>query len=202
MTTFQENQKASSTDKILILKKIIGNGATRECYQHPSFSDKCIKIVIKGKSDKILKRELKYYPIIKATLNNFIVKYDNKLVQTDKGIGLVCELVKDENNKLSPSLLSYLKTHSIDKELESELHYFTYQLIEHRLYFYDFNLKNFVVQQKNGKKHLKYIDLKSYENNKSWTFLKLEKIFPPLAELIMIRRLKRLYKTLGMNFFK
>lgn len=50
------------------------------------------------------------------------------------------------------------------------------------------------------KRELKYY--KSYENNKSWTFLKLEKIFTPLAERIMIRRLKRLYKMLGIEWFQ
>jgi len=187
---------------ILILKDLIGKGATRECYLHPTDANKCVKIPIKCNNTKTLTRELKYYFIIKSTINEFIVEYDQTLVETNKGLGLVCELLKDDNGKLSKPITFYINNGTIDKELQSEFHYFVYQLIEHKLYFYDFNLKNFVVQIKNGKKNLKYIDLKSYDNNKSWTFLKLEKIISPLAEKIMIRRLKRLYKMLGMEWFQ
>ena len=186
---------------MLILEKCIGKGATRECYRHPADASKCVKVLIKNTDTSILKRELKYYSLIKSTMNELVVEYDRELVKTNKGLGLVCELLKDDDGKLSKPITFYIKNGKIDKELASEFYYFTYQLIEHELYFYDFNLNNFVVQVKDGKKQLKYIDLKSYENNKSWTFLKLEKIFTPLAERIM-RRLKRLYKMLGIEWFQ
>lgn len=186
---------------MLILKDLIGKGATRECYLHPFDANKCVKVPIDGKNTKILERELRYYDFIKATMNGLVVEYDRELVTTNKGLGLVCELLKDDNGELSKPITFYIKNGRIDKELESEFHYFVYQLIENQLYFYDFNLNNFVIQVKNGKKKLKYIDLKSFDNNKSWTFLKLEKIISSLAEIIMTRRLKRLYKMLGIDFF-
>ena len=88
------------------------------------------------------------------------------------------------------------------KELKTELDFFVYNLIQHDLFFYDFNLKNFVIQIKNGKKKLKFIDLKSFESNKSWSFLKMEILIPQLARTIMIRRIKRLYQMLGIELFQ
>lgn len=59
-------------------------------------------------------------------------------------------------------------------------------------------LKNFVVQIKDGRKNLYYTDLKSLNNYKSWSFLKLEKIIPSLAKYLMVRRIKRLLIQLKM----
>lgn len=194
--------EVSQSEDVLMLTEFIGKGATRECYLHPINNNKCVKVLINNKSTKILERELHHSFVIQAILGNLVVAYDRQLVQTDKGIGLVCELLKDDNGQFSKPIRAYIKNGKIDSELKEEMDYFVNQLLAHKLYFYDFNLNNFVVQIKKGKKKLKYIDLKSYENNKSWTFLKLEKFISPLAESIMVRRLKRLYKMLGINYYK
>ncbi|MDD4556446.1 MAG: YrbL family protein [Alphaproteobacteria bacterium] len=183
---------------MLILENCIGNGAVRECYIHPFDKSKCVKVLSSSKDYRILKREIKYYPYIQAILGDFIVEYENELVQTNKGLGLVCELLRDDNDELSKPISSY----KMDKELKTELDFFVYNLIQHDLFFYDFNLKNFVVQIKNGEKKLKFIDLKSFESNKSWSFLKMEILIPQLARTIMIRRIKRLYQMLGIELFQ
>ncbi|MBE6453168.1 MAG: hypothetical protein E7012_06760 [Alphaproteobacteria bacterium] len=186
-------------DNMLVLKVLIGHGATRYCYLHPDKDDKCVKILKKSNNIQIMKRELQTYLNVKSTLNDLLPEYENTLVKTDKGMGVVCELLKDDDGQLSKPIFYYIKDGKVDEDIISELYYFVYQLMEHDLYFYDFNLKNFVIQIKNGHKKLKYIDLKSYDNNKSWTFLKLEKIFDPLAKIIMQRRLQRLFKMLGIE---
>ena len=182
--------KNTIQDNILILKDLIGQGATRECYLHPVRTDKCVKVLKKSLDEKILEREIKTYFKVKYLLDDFIPQYDGVLADTDKGKGLVCELFRGDNGQLSKPIGYYIKNGKIDDEIIRELYYFVYQLMDHDLYFYDFNLNNFVIQIKNGQKKLKYIDLKSYDNNKSWTFLKLEKIFDFLAKIIMQRRFK------------
>lgn len=186
-------------DDILILMDLIGQGATRECYLHPIRTDRCVKVLKKSLNEKILEREIKTYFKVKYLLDDLIPQYDGVLAETDKGKGLVCELFRDDNGQLSKPISYYIKKGKVGKDIVRELYYFAYQLMEHDLYFYDFNLKNFVVQIKNGQKKLKYVDLKSYDNNKSWTFLKLEKIFDSLAKIIMQRRLQRLFKMLGIE---
>ena len=66
------------------------------------------------------------------------------------------------------------------------------------LFFYDFNLRNFVVQIKRGESRLYYIDLKSFDSYKPWTFLHLEKISNTIARRIMAHRLKRLLMMIGI----
>ncbi len=175
---------------MLILKEFIGQGAVRECYRHPQNKNKCVKILKNSNDLKILKRELEIFLAVKNDLGKFILNYDDKLVMTNKGFGLVCELLTDDDGTLSKPVYHYFNNGKVYAELQRQFYYFIYQLIEHNLYFYDFNLDNFIIQKQNQSLNLKYIDLKSFENNKSWTFLKLEKIISPLAEAIMKRRLK------------
>ena len=193
-------KKKEKQDNFLVLSILIGQGATRECYLHPSKFNKCVKILKNSKNKKILERELRTYFVVKSFLGDLLPTYENVLVDTNKGVGVVCELFRDDDGKLSKPISYYAKNSEMDDEIISELYHFAYQLVEHDLYFYDFNLKNFVIQIKQGQKKLKYIDLKSYNNNKSWTFLKLEKIFSFLAKIIMQRRLKRCFKLLNINF--
>ncbi|MBR1777231.1 MAG: hypothetical protein IJ752_01420 [Alphaproteobacteria bacterium] len=181
---------------MLILEKCIGKGAVRECYVHPTNKNKCVKVLLKKKDCPVFEREFKNYSFIKEFLNDYIIDYDKDLVETNKGFGMVCELLRDDDGTVSKMIFE----HEINDEIKKGLDLFVYQLLEHNLFFYDFNLNNFVVQIKDGKKKLKYIDVKSFERNKSWCFLKLENIFSLLARIVMIRRLKRLYKELGFNF--
>lgn len=185
---------------MLHLTELIGHGATRESYRHPLDRNKCVKILI-GKDDpEYLKHEIKHYPRLKKILGDFIVQYDTALVDTDKGSGLVCELLQDDNGELSQSLNIYKVLHGLDADIKNQLDRFVSILLKHNLFFYDFNMKNFVVQIKNGTQQLKYIDLKSYRSNKSWAFLKLESFVHPFARIIMLRRLKRLYQVLDLPF--
>ena len=88
----------------------------------------------------------------------------------------------------------------MNEQIIAEINAFTALLLKNNLFFYDFNLMNFVVQNKKGHFRLRYIDMKSFENYKSWSFLGLEKISPAIARHIMIRRLKRMYKLLNLPF--
>ncbi len=187
---------------MLILKDFIGKGATRNCFLHPENPDKCVKVLINPKKTKLLQRELNTYRFLRERMQKFIAEYDPEPAVTDKGLGLVCELLKNDDGSLCKPIWKFVRNGRLDPTLDGQIYDFTQTLLKNKLYFYDFNLNNFVVQINNGVKKLKYIDLKSYNSNKSWTFLKLEKVFSPLAEMIMVRRLKRFYKYCGLNFVK
>jgi len=60
-------------------------------------------------------------------------------------------------------------------------------------------MKNFVVQKSGQQKKIKYIDLKSFNKSKFWTFLKLEYYIKPFARFAMRKRIKRLYKELEIK---
>ncbi|MCM1322634.1 MAG: hypothetical protein NC218_00420 [Acetobacter sp.] len=57
-------------------------------------------------------------------------------------------------------------------------------------------MQNFIVQVKDGQKRVYYIDLKSFEKYKPWTFLGLERVVTPFARYCMRRRLDCLFDKL------
>ncbi|MBO4520977.1 MAG: hypothetical protein J5787_07200 [Alphaproteobacteria bacterium] len=180
---------------MLILEKRIGLGAVRECYEHPTDKAKCVKVLLPHAGLSVFERELKNYTAVKDVLKDFVIPCEKELVETNKGPGMICDLITDDNGEISQMIFNYKK----DAEVKEKLDAFAALLLTHKLFFYDFNMYNFVVQIKNGKKNLKYIDLKSFRRNKSWCFLKLENVFDFLARTIMTRRLKRLYRDLGIE---
>lgn len=184
---------------MLELKNFIAKGATRICFQHPKDENLCIKVVVRFKEIDVLSKELKVYNYIKQELKDCIVEYQNQLVDTNLGKGIVLSLLRDDDNSYSKTLNYYHKTNNIDKEIISELYHFAYKLIAHDIFFYDFNLNNFTIQIRNNKKKLYYTDLKSFESYKSWGYLKLEKIIPSLARHIMKKRLHKMFKSLNIK---
>ncbi len=175
---------------MITINKIIGKGANRLCFEHPEDNSKCIKIAIDSKST--LFHEFNVYKQVKNYIGEYLPKYEEKMVHTNFGIGLVCQAIKDDNGQFAKHLSYYVKKSVVDNNLKLQIINFAEDLIRHDIFFYDFNLYNFVVQIKNEKKYLYYIDLKSFENYKPLTFLRLEKIITPLARWLMKRRLKRL----------
>lgn len=95
---------------MIILTELIGKGATRDCYQHPTDANKCIKILSRPQNISLLARELKYYPLIRQTMGNFTARYDNQLVETNRGPGLVCELFRDDDGSIQNRLTFMWKT--------------------------------------------------------------------------------------------
>ncbi len=187
---------------MLKLSKFIGKGESRICFEHPDNRNKCVKVSVRHKESHLLEKELKNSLKIKPYLGDFILNYEKKLVDTDQGVGLVCELLRDDNGECSKALAYYLARGEFDDELKKQVWRFYYNLLAHDVFVYDFNLGNFMVQIKNGRKYLKYTDLKSFENCKSWTFLKLERVFPFLAHFIMHRRLKKFFSVIGLSTHK
>lgn len=182
---------------MLILRDFIGKGATRLCFAHPQCLRKCVKVCVRSRDAHLLEEELRTYSFVKSYLNEYIPEYDGELVDTNFGKGLVCEMLKDDDGMCSKTLEHYCGGRPAAPEIIGQLWHFAYCLAEHDIFFYDFNMKNFVVQQKNGKPCLRFTDLKSYNDYKPWTFLRLEKLVTPLARYLMLRRLKKLFSALG-----
>ncbi len=184
---------------MLILTKFIGKGATRICFEHPHNPEKCVKVVVRFKESKLLKREIDTYYKIQSFMNDFLLKYEPRLVETNIGIGLVCELLKNDDGTYSMPLGEYLKENSLNEDLIHQLYMFACNLTRHQIFFYDFNLNNFMVQIKKGRPYLKYTDLKSYNRYKPLICLRLERLSDTLACHIMKRRLKRMFHKLGIE---
>ncbi len=181
---------------MLNLQKFIGKGSSRICFEHPDDPNKCVKIALKPQNETQLFVELKAYKQAAPYLGDYIIHYEPNLVSTNLGRGLVCELLRNDDDTFAKPLTAYVGHLPLDAEIVEQLWNFSYCLLAHDIFFYDFNLQNFVVQLTDGHPKLRYIDIKSFNNYKSWTFLKFEKLCAGLARYLMLRRLKRLFKTL------
>lgn len=184
---------------MLILTDFLGKGSTRLCFKHPTKTGKCVEIPSRFKEADFFDREIHTFYTAKSVLNDFVAQTAPCLVDTNLGKGLECEAFFDDDGSPSKPLGYYITNGKICPELAEQLNFFAYNLLAHDLFFYDFNLNNFVVQIKNGKKQLKYIDMKSFCRYKGWCFLKLENIISPLARILVKRRLKRLFGLCGLK---
>lgn len=186
---------------MLYLHGLIGKGGIRECYRHPFRKDKCVKIAQKKEWIPELLREAQTAQLIAPYLNDFIIDYDNELVETNKGPGLVCTLVCDDRGGPAPTLGTFLQRGNSISQVERQLNSFINRLISCDIFFYDLNLGNFVVTGSHPKsKKLFFIDLKSLHKNGYLGFLKMERYIAPLARIIMFRRIRRLYRSFGLQF--
>ena len=115
-------------------------------------------------------------------------------METNLGPGLVCEIIKDDDGTPSRMLTDCIAAKIVNKRTLAQLAIFGKLVIEHGIPFYDMNPNHFLVQIKNGKQRLLYVDLKYYNDYKPWVYLHLEKVIPLLSRMIVKRRLQRLFK--------
>lgn len=183
---------------MLTLNKMISEGAFRVCYEHPENPKWCIRVAKKQDNLKVLKLELENYRKVKAHLAAYLTAYEEELVDTDLGLGLVSELLRDDDGKISQPVYQYAE--NMDSDLSRQLKDFFSILVYTQTFFFDFNLKNFIVRIKDGRKQLKFIDLKSLNKNRSWSFLQMERVIPALAMWKMKRRIKRFYEEISQPY--
>ncbi len=180
---------------MLILKKPLAEGMMRTCWLHPRDEQKCVKVAKKKSDVKILEKELRVYQKVKATLAPFICQYDDLLVETNRGPGLICELVCDDAGKAAQNLSTFLKQEGCDDSLKQHFDTFFKIILQNNFYFTDFNLDNFLVFYKDKEITIRYIDLKSYRDTKA--AIKLEIVFPFLWRIKTLRRMRYFYHRLG-----
>ena len=185
------------------LQDYIGGSAVRQCFRHPEDEDKCVKVVKNKKDIPGLMREVRISNLVRPYLEDYIVRYEDELVETDKGPGLVCTLVRDEvSGAVSPALAVYQEKGGCIADIEADLREILRRLVEHNLFFYDFNRGNFVVKtERGGRRRLVFIDLKGFHKNSYSGFLKMERYIAPLARIIMFRRMRTLYRQLELPVF-
>lgn len=177
---------------MLRLEHFLGKGATRLCFYHPDTPEKCVKVAMRHKNMPQLQHELQAVRACKDALSSYLPEYDPELVPTTLGPGLVCEIIRNDDGSLSPSLSEYARHTPLNKRLMAQILLFARTILEHNIPLYDFNPANFVVQTRQGRCLLRLTDLKTYNSYKPWVYLHLELVVPALSKLIVKRRLKRL----------
>jgi len=201
--------------KKLILEKLISTGRTRLIYEHPEDEKLLVKVPrpysVFGDSRRHIsarallktfmpnrfsgnKRELAAYKKTKILLSDYLPKHGEFLVETNFGKGLVAQKIIDECGRTSIPLETYLTINeTIDAALLRAFEQFFQTLITHRLYFYDFNRKNFVIQQNNSDLKLFFTDLKGYRKDRA--LIPLTCLHPNIAKAKMLRRINAFHET-------
>ncbi len=178
---------------MLILKDLISHGRVRACYYHPKNNRLCVKVALKKTHNKLLKKEIKNNRLFQKTIDPYVPRY-YKLVQTNKGLGLITDLVYDDDNRLSPRLTDWVRSgKKITKEMVAQFDDFFTRLLRYKLWFYDFNNENFLIRTHKGKQYVYFVDTKSLNRHNSWSTLKLEYFLPFFARRRMQRRIQRFY---------
>ena len=185
---------------MLYLQKRIGHGRTHDCWLHPLDENLCVKVNLEDRQSNPQLYEIHVYERVTNLLPGLIAKIHPELVETDKGLGLVSDIVRDGDGKISPSLHEYFKNGGDAKEILRPLNRIIKRMIVRDLFFFDFNKGNFVVQTLHGKKQVIITDIKSLNRTGFKGYLHLERVFAPLARIIIFRRIRKLYKELGLDF--
>ncbi len=189
---------------MIFLKDYIGGSAVRECYRHPLYEDKCVKVVKNRRDLPELLREIRVSKLAAPYLGDYIVGYEENLTETDRGPGMVCGLVRnDDDGAVAPALEHCPRGDlKLGGDMERDLREILRRLIDFSLFFYDFNEGNFVVKKTpSGRRKVVFIDLKGFHKNGYMGYLKMERHIAPLARTIMFRRMRRLYRELGFDEF-
>jgi hypothetical protein len=181
---------------MLNLTYIINKGARRLCLRHPDDSKKCVKVAMNYRHVWQLENELEGYKKTKHLLADFLPEYEEELVETNLGPGLVCELVQNDDGTVAPWLVDDLRAQKVSQEVIDQLHRYADIVIKNNIPLYDPNPCNFLIQKKNGKERVVFSDMKSYNDYKPWVYLHLEKVIPALNRRILRRRLNKLFQKL------
>lgn len=188
---------------MLKLERIINKGGRRLCLYHPEDSGKCVKVAMNYKHEWQLQNELDAYRKTKHLLKDFLPEYETELVPTNLGPGLVCELITDEDGTPSRWLHDYIgKEGGITPEMIAQLREYADIIISNIIPFYDPNTCNFLVQNKGGKRRIVFTDMKSYDDYKPWSYLRLEKVIPAIKKHIIRKRMNVLFQKLGVSMEK
>ena len=135
---------------MLHLEKFISKGGSRLCFAHPQDPKLCVKVPIQPIHAAGLQQELDTYLLVKEELSDYIVSYQPKLVETQLGWGLVCELIRNDDGNYAPDLIHHLIAKGCSDEVHAQLNSFAKLILEKDIFFFDFNWGNFLVQTNDG----------------------------------------------------
>lgn len=200
---FNKNRKLffNDTKRIFFLKEddAFASGSERICYIlaiHEKIY--CIKITYRGnRKNKQNEKEYSYYSFLKNSgVDTSRLLNCHGWLNTNKGKGLLFDLVVDFCGGVASTLESYLDRYGIDKKLENELILLKNYIIKNNIIVCDLKEKNILVQWVSKEEFtLRVIDgvgnkdlfkIASY-----WKFIGRKKI---------IRHWDRFYKRIENNY--
>ena len=129
---------------------LISSGRQRLVYQHPEFDHLCVKVLRTKEHVKVQKRESRYYRSLqRRNADLSMLAQMRGVVNTNRGQGVVYDLIKDFDGSVSRTLRHYLLK---NEESFNQLVIETIEAIKKNFYdnaivFCDLNTSNILLQR-------------------------------------------------------
>ena len=95
---------------------LFGRGTHRKCYVHPDDERLCIKITLDG-GQRETAREIKYYRHLeRRNISWDLLPRFHGCIETNLGMGVIFEIIRDYDGGISETLESYLGSSSLTEE--------------------------------------------------------------------------------------
>lgn len=142
----EENFKMEKV--ILTEEDVLGKGTNKICYFYPGDNTKCIKFSLDVADEKDLNYELRFRKICENRIKSstLLTKYYG-VVQTNKGIGYVFEVVRDFDGKISETFLSFVCREKDSSLIQEILADFRQKMFAEAVVTYKIFLDNILVQR-------------------------------------------------------
>ena len=89
---------------------LLSSGSNRQCYYHPHDANLCVKVLHKESPVKTQTREIKYFNLLKRrNITSPMIAELVEVVPTNRGTGVVFELVRDVDGQVAKTVGHYLK---------------------------------------------------------------------------------------------
>jgi len=137
-------------------KLLVAEGAARQCFRHPSANDCCVKVLHPEMRSSRVLRELRYYSGLQRRDVDFThLTRCLGLIDTNLGEGVMFDLVRDDDGRVSKSLDYYLAQNDrrINDWVVDEIERLRQDLYEQWIVFYDLNPNNILVQRVSYKEY-------------------------------------------------
>ncbi len=138
--------------------ELIGQGRDRNCYRHPYIKNQCIKV--SRKPQKQTRRERAYFAyLMKKGVDTSKLAHYLGTIQTSRGEGATCELLLNDNDRVSSTLTDVMRSRELPydtvRALLDELYEY---LIEQQICVRDLSPNNIMCQIQNGTPRLVIVD--------------------------------------------
>lgn len=129
----------------------IGEGNSRQCYEHPGEKHLCIKVASDSKRvQRSIRREVGYFKRLKKRAKSFamISRYFHP-AQTNKGEGEIYELIRDHDGLISKNIRYYLdlQNEKLKKDIQEGIETLRMYLIDEYILFSDLGIDNILLQK-------------------------------------------------------
>lgn len=183
----------------------INQGTVRACYQHPYDEDRIIKVQAGNKEAHIQANvaELRGYRILMSEHKDLhCISHCHGIELTSVGDGLVCDCIYDSDGSVSKNLLDVIISDPPPdfSYLRKVVEEFCNYLLNEKVFVFDLNLKNIVMQNNSGVYTPYLIDLKGRYEIKE--FIPLSKYIPYFRAKKLQRRCDQLLKRTDRSWLR